>query len=403
MVELTQHPQETSLMFEVMEAEVESMQDYFRSLEDPRSTINRKHLLGDLIVISICAVVAGADGPKAIGIWALSNGAWLSDYLELPYGIPSHDTIGRLLALLRPEAFQTCFQKWIDALTEPASPDLTHPMPNPQKVIAIDGKSLRRSHDHKNRLGALFLVSAWSVENGVSLGQLATEAKSNETTAIPELIDNIDVSGAIVTIDAAGCQKNIAAQIIDAGGDFIFTLKGNQGNLHKAVEKWFLAQMANGFVDATVRQYQDVVTGHGRTDVLTYYHCKVPIGIPGRSQWKGLRTIGVAIRESHQGERVTREVRYFLCSIRVSVKRFARAVRGHWAIENTLHWCLDVTFREDESRLRHRLAANNLAWLKRFALSLLKQIDDKESIAMRRRMAGWNPEYLSQVLGLSMG
>ena len=160
--------------------------------------------------------------------------------------------------------------------------------------------------------------------------------------------------------------------------------------------------MANGFMDATVRMYQEVVEGHGRTDVLTYYHCKVPAGIPGRSKWKGLRTIGVAIRESRQGDKVTREVRYFICSIRVSVKRFARAVRGHWAIENTLHWCLDVTFREDESRLRDRHAANNLAWLKRFAISLLKQIDDKESIAMRRRMAGWNPEYLSQVLGLSM-
>jgi predicted transposase YbfD/YdcC len=402
MVELTQHPQETALMLEAMETEVESMQDYFRSLEDPRTTINRKHLLGDLIIISICAVIAGADGPKAIGIWALANKEWLFQQLELPHGIPSHDTIGRLLALLRPEAFQRCFQKWIEALTEPASPDSTNTMSSPQKVIAIDGKSLRRSHDRKNKLGALFLVSAWSVDNGVSLGQLATEAKSNEITAIPELIDNIDVSGAIVTIDAAGCQKNIASQIIDAGGDFIFSLKGNQGNLHKALKKWFEDFMACGFTDATVRKYQEVVTGHGRTDVLTYYHCKVPAGIPGRSQWKGLRTIGVAIRESRQGEKVTREVRYFICSIRVSVKRFARAVRGHWAIENTLHWCLDVTFREDESRLRHRLAANNLAWLKRFALSLLKQVDDKESIAMRRRMAGWNPEYLSQVLGLSM-
>jgi len=389
-------------MLEAMETEVESMQDYFRSLEDPRTTINRKHLLGDLIVISICAVIAGADGPKAIGVWALSHEAWLFQHLELPNGIPSHDTIGRLLALLRPEAFQRCFQKWIKALTEPASQDLIDTIPSPQKGIAIDGKALRRSHDRKNKLGALFLVSAWSIENGVSLGQLATEAKSNEITAIPELIDNIDVSGAIVTIDAAGCQKNIAAQIIDAGGDFIFSLKGNQGNLCKAVQKWFLDHMANGFVDAMVRTYQEVVTGHGRTDVLTYYHCKVPASIPGRSQWKGLRTIGVAIRESSQGDKVTREVRYFICSIRVSVKRFARAVRGHWAIENTLHWCLDVTFREDESRLRHRLAANNLAWLKRFALSLLKQIDDKESIAMRRRMAGWNPEYLSQVLGLSM-
>jgi len=389
-------------MLEDMKTEVESMQDYFRSLEDPRSTINRKHLLGDLIVISICAVIAGADGPKAIGVWALSREAWLLQHLELPHGIPSHDTIGRLLALLRPEAFQRCFQKWIEALTEPTSHDVMNTMSSPQKRIAIDGKALRRSHDRKNKLGALFLVSAWSVENGVSLGQLATEAKSNEITAIPELIDNIDVSGAIVTIDAAGCQKSIASQIIDAGGDFIFTLKGNQGNFYKAVQKWFLDQMANNFVNTTVRTYQEVVTGHGRIDTLTYYHCKVPADIPGRSQWKGLRTIGVAIRESLQGDKVTREIRYFIGSIRVSVKRFARAVRGHWAIENTLHWCLDVTFREDESRLRDRVAANNIAWLKRFALSLLKQIDDKESIAMRRRMAGWNPDYLAQVLGLSM-
>ncbi len=387
-------------MLEVMETEVDSIQDYFRSLEDPRSTINRKHLLGDLIVICICAVIAGADGPKAIGIWAMSHQEWLLQQLELPYGIPSHDTLGRLLALLKPMAFQTCFQNWIDALTEPTSQDSLTAMPNPQKGIAIDGKALRRSHDRKNKLGALFLVSAWSVEKSVSLGQLATDAKSNEITAIPELIDNIDVAGAIVTIDAAGCQKKIAAQIIDGGGDFILSLKGNQGNLHKAVKKRFLELMANDFADATVRKFEQVLTGHGRTDVLTYYHLKMPTDIPGRLQWKGLRTIGVAIRESYQGDKVTREVRYFLCSIPVSVKRFARAVRGHWAIENTLHWCLDVTFREDESRLRDRLAANNLAWLKRFALSLLKQIDDKESIAMRRRMAGWNPEYLLQVLGL---
>lgn len=386
-------------MLEVIETEVESIRDYFKSLEDPRSTINRKHLLGDLIVISICAVIAGADGPKAIGVWALSNQTWLLQHLELPNGVPSHDTIGRLLALLKPEAFQRCFQKWIDTLTEADASGGTEP--SPQKVIAIDGKALRRSHNRKKNLGALFLVSAWSVENGVSLGQLATEEKSNEITAIPELINNIDVSGAIVTIDAAGCQKNIASQIINGHGDYIFSLKGNQGNLHKAVDKWFLEHLANGFLNVTVRKHQEVVIGHGRTDVLTYYHFAVPAGLPGRSQWPGLRSIGVAIRESRQGDKVTREVRYFICSIRVSVKRFARAVRGHWAIENTLHWCLDVTFREDESRLRHRLAGDNMAWLKRFALSLLKQIDDKESIAMRRRMAGWNPEYLSQVLGLS--
>lgn len=374
--------------------DVGSIIECFEDLEDPRSAVNRKHLLGDLIVISICAVIAGADGPKAIGIWADSNRDWLRQYLELPYGIPSHDTIGRLLAVLKPAAFQTCFQNWIrDLRTGKISP-------GEQEVIAIDGKALRRSHDRKHNLGALFLVSAWSVEHGVSLGQLATEEKSNEITAIPELINNIDVAGAIVTIDAAGCQKTIAAKIVDGGGDYVLSLKGNQGNLHKSVEEWITEQMENGFANVTVRKHQQTVKGHGRLDSLTYYQFDAPKTLPGFSNWKKFRTIGIAIRVSEAGDKVTHEVRYFISSLRLGVKRFASAVRGHWGIENTLHWCLDVTFREDESRLRNRHAADNVAWLKRFAISLLKQVADKESIAMRRRMAGWNIDYLSQVLGL---
>jgi len=280
---------------------------------------------------------------------------------------------------------------------EPAGDE---PASGKQDVIAIDGKALRRSHDRKHNLGALFLVSAWSVEHGVSLGQLATEEKSNEITAIPELINNIDVRGAIVTIDAARCEKAIAAKIVDGGGDFVLSLKGNQGKLHKAVEAWITKQMENHFVNVTVCQYQQTVKGHGRLDELTYYQFEAPKTLPGFSNWKKLRTIGIAIRVSREGDKVTREVRYFISSLRLSVKRFAGAVRGHWGIENTLHWCLDVTFREDESRLRDRHAADNMAWLKRFAISLLKQCTDKESIAMRRRMAGWNSDYLSQVLGL---
>ena len=380
--------------------DVGSIRACFEDLDDPRSSVNRKHLLGDLIVISICAVIAGADGPKAIGVWATSNKEWLKQHLELPYGIPSHDTIGRLLILLKPAAFQTCFQNWIRTLRtgdELATGELTS---GKQEVIAIDGKALRRSHDRKHNLGALFLVSAWSVEQGVSLGQLATEEKSNEITAIPELIDNIDVSGAIVTIDAAGCQKTIAAKIVDGGGDYVLSLKGNQGNLHKSVEEWITEQMENSFANVTVRKYQQTVKGHGRLDQLTYYQFEVPRTLPGFSNWKKFRTIGIAIRVSEEGEKVTREVRYFISSLGLGVKRFAGAVRGHWGIENTLHWCLDVTFREDESRLRDRHAADNVAWLKRFAISLLKQCQDKESIAMRRRMAGWNTDYLAQVLGL---
>lgn len=235
----------------------------FEDLDDPRSSVNRKHLLGDLIVISICAVIAGADGPKAIGVWAASNKEWLKQHLELPYGIPSHDTIGRLLALLKPAAFQTCFQNWIRTLRTGDESATGEPMCGKQEVVAIDGKALRRSHDHKHHLGALFLVSAWSVEHGVSLGQLATEEKSNEITAIPELIDNIDVSGAIVTIDAAGCQKAIAAKIVDGGGDYVLSLKGNQGNLHKAVEDWITEQMENSFVNVTARKHQQTVKAHG--------------------------------------------------------------------------------------------------------------------------------------------
>lgn len=387
-------------MFQPVGDDVGSILKCFEDLEDPRSSVNRKHLLGDLIVISICAVIAGADGPKAIGVWAASNKEWLKQHLELPFGIPSHDTIGRLLALLKPAAFQTCFQNWIRTLRTDDESVTDEPMSGKQEVIAIDGKALRRSHDRKHRLGALFLVSAWSVEHGVSLGQLATEEKSNEITAIPELIDNIDVSGAIVTIDAAGCQKAIAAKIVDGGGDYVLSLKGNQGNLHKSVEDWITEQMENDFENVTVRKHQQTVKGHGRLDQLTYYQLAAPKTLPGFSNWKKFRTIGIAIRVSKAGDKVTREVRYFISSLRLGVKRFAGAVRGHWGIENTLHWCLDVTFREDESRLRDRHAADNVAWLKRFAISLLKQCQDKESIAMRRRMAGWNTDYLAQVLGL---
>lgn len=389
-------------MYQVLEEDVVSILDYFGDLEDPRSDINKKHLLGELIVIAICAVVAGADGPKAIGAWAQENSAWLSRYLQLPKGIPSHDTIGRLLATLKPQTFQACFGAWIDSLRQrPQNDTDAKPSARPVEVIAIDGKSLRRSHDRKNHLGPLFLVSAWSVKQGISLGQLATEEKSNEITAIPELLANLDVSGAIVTIDAAGCQKNIAAKIVDQRGDFVLALKGNQGTLHQATQNWIIAQMERDFVDVAVRKYQQTTRGHGRTDQLIYYQFKVPKTLPGRRHWKGLRTIGVAIRVSRQGDKETSDVRYFISSLPLGVRQFAEAIRGHWGIENTLHWSLDVTFREDESRLRDRLAADNLAWLKRFALSLLKQCPDKESIAMRRRKAGWNVDYLAKVLGLA--
>lgn len=371
----------------------ESILSEFSDLEEPRSDVNRVHLLGDIIVISIMAVIAGAEGPKAIGVWAKSNQQWLRERLELPGGIPSHDTIGRLLMALKPSSFQSCFERWIAMLSK------QHP-DSDLDVVAIDGKALRRSHDEKAGLGPLFLVSAWAVQRGISLGQLATAEKSNEITAIPKLLGQVDIEGSVVTIDAAGCQKKIAEAIIDGKGDYVLALKGNQGNLHKAVVDYIAKHMENDFADVEVRKYVERIKGHGRTDEITYYQLPVPKELSVTNDWRGLRTIGVAIRHSESSKGESDDVRFYISSLRLGVKRFARCVRGHWGIENTLHWCLDVTFREDENRVRDRTLANNLAWLKRFAVSLLKQVDDKESIAMRRRMAGWNPSYLAKVLGI---
>jgi predicted transposase YbfD/YdcC len=347
-------------MHEVNSDDVVSILDYFKDLEDPRCTINRIHLLGDLIVICILAVISGADGPKAIGVWAQANAQWLLGHLQLPGGIPSHDTIGRLLAALKPAAFQNCFGEWIANLRGKDGADGD----GDQEIIAMDGKALRRSHNKRRGLGPLFLVSAWAVRRGISLGQLATAEKSNEITAIPELIEQIDVTGAIVTIDAAGCQKEIAAKIIKGKGDYVLALKGNQGKLHQAVEEYLGTHMENDFADVAVHKYEEVVKGHGRLDTLLYYQLSAPASLPGRKAWKGLRTIGMAIRISQQNGKETSEVRYYISSLRLGVRRFAASVRGHWSIENTLHWCLDVTFREDDSRLRDRHAADNVAWLR---------------------------------------
>jgi predicted transposase YbfD/YdcC len=386
-------------MREVDSDDVVSILDYFKDLEDPRCPINRVHLLSDLIVICILAVIGGADGPQAIGLWAQANAQWLRRHLQLPGGIPSHDTIGRLLAALKPAAFQGCFAQWIARFRGQDAKDADQE----KEIVAIDGKALRRSHDRRGGLGPLFLVSAWAVRRGVSLGQLATAEKSNEITAIPELLEQIDVKGAIVTIDAAGCQKEIAAKIKKREGDYVLALKGNQGTLHQAVVDYIGGHMENDFADVPVRKYEEVVKRHGRVDTLLYYQLSAPASLPGRKCWKGLRTIGMAIRLSQQNGKETSEVRYYISSLPLGARLFAESVRGHWGIENTLHWCLDVTFREDDSRLRNRNAAENIAWLKRFAISLLKQQDNKESIAMRRRMAGWNIDYLAQVVGISEG
>jgi predicted transposase YbfD/YdcC len=239
---------------------VEGILKDFAELPDPRSHVNRRHVLGDIIVISIMAVIAGAERPKAIGVWAKSNEVWLKERLQLPNGVPTHDTIGRVLLAFKPAAFQGCFEPWLNRISGERDKDTLD-------VIAIDGKALRRSHDRANGLGPLFLVSAWAVQRGISLGQLATDDKSNEITAIPEFLDQIDVTGPAVTIDATGCQKNIAAKIVDGKGDYVLALKGNQGTLHAGVIAYIVGHMENDFADVTSRKHSEQVKGHGRNRV----------------------------------------------------------------------------------------------------------------------------------------
>lgn len=367
---------------------------YFDELEDPRSCVNRLHLLGDVIVIAICGVLANADGPTAIATWAKLHEPDLRKYLSLPNGIPEKDTYRRVLTLLKPRHFQQCFVQWIDSL-DVLSDDQKA---NYKRQIAIDGKALRRSHDKKNNLGALFIVSAWASDHGISLGQVAIEKKSNEITAIPKLLEDIDFEDSIITIDAAGCQKNIAEQIIDGQADYVLALKGNHPKFYEAVQEFFTNHLEDEFARYPVSRYEENEKGHGRVEQRTYYQATLPKDFARREEWKGLKTIGAAIRIYQQGGVERSDVRYYLSSLRRNGKQFAKAVRGHWAIENTLHWSLDMTYREDESRVRNRNFADNLSWLRRLTLSLIKQHPGKQSNVMKRRMAGWSIDYLMQIL-----
>jgi predicted transposase YbfD/YdcC len=241
-------------------------------------------------------------------------------------------------------------------------------------------------------------VSVWASEWGLSLGQAACEEKSNEITAIPELLKLVDISGAIITIDAMGTQKAIAAQIVDGKADYVLALKGNQETLHDAVIEYIDAQIETDFANVTARTHTTHDQGHGREETRTYVQLPAPQDLPGRNLWKGLRTIGVVISCCLRNGKETVETRYYISSLRLGVQQFARAVRSHWSIENTCHWSLDVTYREDDSRIRDQHARENFAWLNRFTLSLLKQHPGKDSLAMKRRMCGWNDDYLLQLL-----
>lgn len=373
---------------------LEAVGIHFGSLEDPRSSINLRHPFISVVVISVMAVLAGADGPTAISRWAMMKKDFLLKHLYLPNGIPQKDVYRRLLCALKPLAFQACFANWLQSLRIAVSESrgITQP------ILAIDGKTLRRSHDRSKGLGALHSVSVWATEIGLALAQVACEEKSNEITAIPEVLKLVDIKDAIITIDAMGTQTEIAKDIVEGGGDYLLALKGNQGTLHQGVIDYIDEQVENDFANVAVRRHTTQEKGHGRQETRTYVQMPAPKSLPGFGRWKGLMSIGFVLLTCIRNGKEVTEARYYISSLAVGVKLFARAVRGHWSIENTCHWCLDVTYREDESRIRDENLRDNFAWLRRFTLSLLKQHPDKSSIAMKRRSCGWNDHFLMQVL-----
>jgi len=367
---------------------------FFDQLEDPRSTINRQHPLVSVVVIALMAVLAGAGGPTAIARWAATKEAFLTKLLPLPYGVPRKDVFRRVLSLLQPQAFQACFVNWLQSLRAQA----TQRTGIEQPVLAVDGKTARRSHDRSKDLGALHAVTVWASEFGLSLGQVACAEKSNEITAIPELLRLVDIKGAIITIDAMGTQKAIAEEIINRGADYVLALKGNQETLHQAVIDYIDEHCVNDFADVKVRRQLTQETGHGREEIRSYIQMPVPDSLTGLELWKGLESIGIATLACVRDGKETVETRYYISSLKVGVKRFAHAVRSHWGIENSCHWSLDFTYREDESRIRDAHMRETFAWLNRFTLSLLKQHPGRDSIVMKRRTCGWDENFLLEVL-----
>jgi predicted transposase YbfD/YdcC len=372
---------------------LEEIVESFSTLEDPRSHINRRHPLPSILVIAVLAVLAGAAGPTAIARWGKFKEDLLTGLLDLPHGIPGKDVFRRVLMMLKPEAFEAAFNAWIARLRDEAVAETCVDRP----IIAIDGKSARRSHDANEGLGPLHVVTAWAGEYGLALGQELCGAKSNEITAIPALLRKIDVRGGIVTIDAMGAQKAIAAEIIGGKADYVLALKGNHESLHAAV-----IEHIDERLDGDIGTAQELTTtdrGHGREEERTYLQLPAPDGLPGKAEWKGLKSVGVVTSRRKEGQEESIEVRYYLSSLPVDLNLFARAVRGHWSVENACHWTLDVTFREDDTRIRERVLGANITWLYRFTLSILKQHPDRRmSLIMKRRGCGWSEKFLMEVI-----
>jgi predicted transposase YbfD/YdcC len=370
--------------------------ELFSTVPDPRVNRTKLHELSDILALVLCGVLSDADSFTEIETFGKSKEAWLRSFLALPNGIPSHDTLGRVFSRLDPEAVRSCFRRWVKALQADIRENY------PEGVIAVDGKTLRRSFDRAAGVDAIHMVSAWSSACRLVVGQVKTSTKSNEITAIPALLDLLDVAGCVVTTDAMGCQKKIVTAITDKGADYLLAVKSNQPTLHDDVVAYFADAKARGFENRPVSRFESRDYEHGRMEIRRYTVSSEVQWLQGQDSdgnWAGLSSIAMVETERTVGNRTSRQTRYYITSLPAEAKRIGKAIRAHWSIENQLHWSLDVSFDEDQCRVRKDNAAENLAIVRHMALNLLKQEGScKLGIKAKRHKAAWDNEYLLKVL-----
>ena len=364
--------------------------DHFTEIEDPRVERTRQHKLIDIITIAICAVICGAEGWTDIETYGLAKYSFLKQFLELPNGIPSHDTFSRFFARLNPQQFQQCFLNWIRGINKMTSGE----------VIAIDGKSLRRSYDKESGLNAIHMVSAWATQNRLVLGQVKVDKKSNEITAIPELLKSLELSGTLVTIDAMGCQKKIVKLLSEQDADYVITLKKNQGQLYKNVEQLFKEAMRTEFQGIQHSAYHTREQAHGRSEIRHYLMLTdIDERVDPNRKWQNLKSVGLVESVRTVDGKTTVETRYYISSIPNNAKLFGQSVRSHWGIENSLHWILDVALNEDNCRIRKDNAPENFAVMRRLAVNLLgREKSNKRGVKNKQFLAAMDNEYLTKVL-----
>ena len=374
------------------EKKISNIADHFKDLKDPRRiTSNRRHKFIDVIVIAICGIISNADDWVSIERYGKAKKSWLKKFLELPHGIPTHDTFNDIFSKLSTSQFQECFSSWVSSIIKLL----------PDEVVAIDGKTLRHSYDNQDSKAAIHMVSAWASKNSLVLGQIKTEEKSNEITAIPELLKSLDIHGCLVTIDAMGCQKKIAETIVEQGGAYILGLKQNQPKLYSSVEEHFETASTKNFKGYDIDYDESLDRGHGREEKRKCWVCYDLDFLNVQHKWKDLRSVIMIESERKINGKVSLEYRYYISSTMYNAESLLKATRDHWSIENSLHWILDVAFREDECRIRKGNGAENMAILRHIALNLLKnEKTAKVGIKNKRLMAGWDMSYLEKVLKL---